>query len=502
MILRDYQEAAVTQVLEHLSVRAPRVLLVSPTGSGKTVTASEIIKRLDRPLLFLVHRRELLQQAVNTLSRFNIPTGVIMAGVTPRPEHKVQIASIQTLARRDVPASAVIMIDEAHHVTKDNSYGKLLEQLPTAQAVGLTATPWRLDGKGLADLFPVYVSTRSPRQLKEEGHLVPCTGWVFRPIDASAVTTRGGDYVESQLARVELPATIVGDVVTEWLARSHRERTILFACGVEHSKRFVAAFNAAGVPAEHVDGSTPKSERAAILERVRLGVTLVLSNCSVATEGFDLPELSCVILARPTRSDALYLQMVGRVLRPAPGKVSARILDHAGCVEEHGLPYDDRDYSPRANKVKRDPNTLPLTQCHQCGVYLDTWPCSECGAEKPLVNRSSPLINPNAEAVAIEALEADPRSSRGGQVRFRRVGEVITATYVRREPTQGDFGPIERLHFEGRGGSKFWIDPPTDLESKVPHTQGALVRMTYTGDSDLSNGRRKKLFRVQVRRDA
>lgn len=503
--LRDYQTETCAQVAQHLRAGVKTVLVVAPTGSGKSTVGSAIVRAAvqgNHRVLWLAHRKELIDQASETLSSFNIPNGLILAGRTPRPYEPVQVASVQTLSRRTVPQADLVVIDEAHHYLGDNQYGRLLAQLPAARVVGLTATPWRLDGRGLADLWEQHVISRTPSELRTQGHLCPVTGWVFQALDVSGVGKSQGDYRDSELARVKLPREILGDVVKEWLARAHGVRTILFACGVEHSKAFVAEFRAAGVAAEHVDGSLSRAERAAIFARVRSGQTTVLSNCQVATEGFDLPELACVVLARPTMSEGLYLQMVGRVLRPAEGKTVARIHDHAGNVARHGEPYAERDYDPRRVKPKGKPEAR-LPRCPKCDAITSDNPCPECGHVSGMGERVGPeTVTEGVQAVALESVTA-PRSElscRHGEVTFSKIGEMVTGRLLQCNAVQGRYGPTERFEFIGNDGTSFYVDAPVDLRAKLSNvSMGSTVRMQFADVVDRGEGRQMKRFKVMVK---
>lgn len=388
MQLRPYQEEGIEAVRDRFRRGAKRVLIVLPTGGGKTVVASRIIHsavQRESRVLFLAHRRELIQQTADKLQRFGVRHGVIMAGERKALQHLVQVASIQTLARqRDVLRKVdLIFFDEAHHAAA-GSYTDVMTWFPTAKVVGLTATPWRLDGRGLGDVFDAHVVVRTPKQLKEEGFLVPVGGWEFEAIDTSQARVQRGDFNVKDLAAEATKPRVVGDVVEEWLRHAKGARTIVFAVNVEASQLMAEKFREAGVPAEHVDGEMSAVERDAVLARLRSGRTLVVCNCNVLTEGFDCPELEVCVLARPTLSTGLYLQMVGRVLRPAEGKLQARIHDHAGCLAAHGHPFADRDYSPEvSSKASRTPSedadTRARNLCKSCKSVRAGYPCDNCG---------------------------------------------------------------------------------------------------------------------------
>lgn len=392
MDLRPYQVSAVESARALFRAGKKKTLLVSPTGSGKTVLfchiASAAVAKGSR-VLVLAHRRELVKQTSDKLNRFGVPHGIIQAGFPRALQRPVQVASVQTLIRNPGQLSRVdlVVVDECHHVTEGNTYSKIFEQYPQAILLGVTATPWRLDGRGLADVFDGHVVVTTPRQLRDEGWLVPVGGWEYEGIDTSRARVRNGEYVAEDLREESTSKRVVGDIISEWLMHAAGKRTVLFASSVEQSQLMAAEFVKSGVPAEHVDGKTPGEERDAILARLRSGQTLVVCNCNVLTEGFDCPELEVCILARPTLSTALALQMIGRVLRPAEGKAAARIHDHAGVLRAHGHPYADRDFSPeKAVKGKRPSaggeggeSGWRQARCDACKSVISRWPCDACG---------------------------------------------------------------------------------------------------------------------------
>lgn len=387
--LRPYQVRAIDVARKLLAQGKKSVLLVSPTGSGKTVIAADVIRRAEERgsrVLFLAHRRELIQQTADKLNRFGVRHGVIMAGERPALHHAVQVASIQTLARRrDVLKQVdLIFFDEAHHAAA-GQYTDVLQWFPSSRVVGLTATPWRLDGRGLADVFDAHVVVATPKELRAQGYLVGVGGWEYEPIDTSHARVQRGDYAVKDLAAEATKPRVVGNIVEEWLRHAGGKRTVAFAVSIEASKQLVEAFRKEHVPAEHIDGEMAAAERDAVLRRLRSGQTLVVVNCNVLTEGFDCPELEVCVLARPTLSTSLYLQMVGRVLRPSPGKGSARIHDHAGCLASHGHPFLERDYSPASStRGKRDSEQLDAdtrrrNKCPSCKSERVGYPCQNCG---------------------------------------------------------------------------------------------------------------------------
>ena len=335
VILRPFQQDLVKEV----RVRRRRcTLIVLPTGAGKTVVMSEIGRGAENMhVLVLVHRRELVFQARDKFRMFGIEAGIILAGEPMNLMARVQIASVQTLWSRcvrgktDLPHADIVFIDEAHHVPA-RTYRHIIAAYPEAQIIGLTATPCRRDGRGLGSVFDVLIEGPQVADLTKQGYLVGTK--VFAPSrpDLMGVRVRHGDYVEADLATRMDRAELVGDAITHWHRHADRRKTVLFATSVAHSVHLKDEFIKSGVKAEHIDGSTPKDERDDILARLASGELEVVVNCAVLCEGFDLPDIGCIVLARPTKSMGLFRQMVGRGLRPAPGKDHCLVLDHAGAV--------------------------------------------------------------------------------------------------------------------------------------------------------------------------
>lgn len=376
LTLRDYQQRAADGVIAALDRRP---ILVSPTGSGKTTMATEIVERLGLPTLWMAHRKELIDQAAERLEAHGLVTGIVMSGYDPDPEAQVQVASIQTLTRRNKPPARLIVVDECHHAAAE-SYQSVLEAYPDAHVVGLTATPFRLDGRGLNDLFGELVVAAWADDLCASGVLHKPRVWASKAPDLRGVRVIAGDYSLGALAERSNTAELNADVVATWGKRADGKRTVAFAVDIDHSRAITKAFQDAGVPAEHLDGATPRTERDAILDRLRAGTTLIVSNCMVLTEGWDLPALECAIVARPTASLNLHLQMIGRVMRSCGGKDGAIVLDHAGNHHVHGLVTRRLNYTLSDEKVGFS-EPLGLRRCGECGLLFETGEpcCPECG---------------------------------------------------------------------------------------------------------------------------
>ena len=396
--LRLYQIAAIDALRASLrdGHRAP--ICVAPTGAGKTTIAAWMIESAvarGKRVLFLAHRKELIDQAHRRLAEYGVPSGGGM-GDDPRTDHRmpVQVASVPTLIRRPPlsPAPDIIVTDECHRAP-GASNSKVLAMYPAAVVIGLTATPFRLDGRGLGEVFDDIVVVTNPDTLVAEGFLVaPRVFSPWRP-DLKGVATVAGDWNQEQLgARCREGC---GDVLDAWKRHAGPgTSTLAFAVTIEHSMALLDTFTGAGVSVAHVDGTTPKGERDAGLGphgTLARGEVDVVCNVGVLTEGFDCPAVSCVVLARPTQSRALYLQMVGRGLRPFAGKDSALLLDFGANVARHGWPTDDLSawYTLEGRMPKSKEDAASVKTCKGCyAIFPSTvpWPCPACGwmpEEKP-----------------------------------------------------------------------------------------------------------------------
>ena len=369
--LRPYQGAAIVACRREMAAVAEgggghkRVVLVLPTGAGKTrVAASVVASALAKGgrVLWLAHRAELVEQACATLEGFGIPVGVVAAssGRRPRPDAGCQVASIQTLLARgsERPPATLLIWDECHHASEAaECWAGLLDAYRGVPLLGLTATPERGDGVGLAPLFDGLVVGAAVRELTEAGHLVPYE--ILRP------------------ASMLEPGQIAQDPVAAYLAHGEGRQGILFARNVEEAQRYAEALGAAGVRSECVTAQTRDAHRDAALELFRRGTVRVLTNVYVLTEGTDLPAAAVCILARGAGSCGIFVQMVGRVLRPSPGKRSALILDLRGITHNPriGLPDDERVYSLEGRGI-----TPACTRhCQVCAAVLESYPCAACG---------------------------------------------------------------------------------------------------------------------------
>jgi DNA repair protein RadD len=394
--LRDYQAAAIEEI-EQAVEKSEGPLYVLPTGAGKTIVAARIIERAveaGRRVLVLTHRREILKQTSLKLSSGDLDHGLIQAGLNLDLDALVQIASIQTLWARcmrtnkiALPAADLVIVDEAHHMAAQ-TWRKIIEAYPNIRRIGLTATPCRSDGRGLGNFFTKIIEGPQIPELIAQKHLVPTIYYAPVNPDLSGVQTRQGDYVVSQLADRMNRADLVGDIVSNWHKHGERRKTLVFCVDVAHSVHVKDEFAKSGVKAEHLDGSTPKSDRDAILSRLGSGDTELVTNCMVLTEGFDLPAIGCIVLARPAKQIGLFRQMAGRGLRPALGKNNLILIDHSGAVYRHGLLEDPITWTLDVTKRAENPTHANrelrsigrLIECSQCGAMRTAGEaCPQCG---------------------------------------------------------------------------------------------------------------------------
>lgn len=403
--LWDFQGETVEKV-ERCPSR--RVLVRSPTGSGKTMIAMELMYRAyerGETSMFMAPRHELLRQAAKKLDLWlPLSYGMITARTKGEMDlyQPVQVSSVDTLVSRVVkrqrlvlPPIANVFVDEAHlYVTRHRQ--ALMELFPTAKRIiGFTATPGRGDGKGMGILFEELITAATEAELTRRGYLVPVKYRAPSEPDLKKArelaSKRGRDFTDEETDAAMLP--LVGDIPETWLREAPDRRTIVFANSVGNSVWLAKRFRELGVAAEHCDGTADADTRDGIFGRFESGETQVFCNVDLATYGYDLPAVSCIVDAAPTTSIVDYMQKIGRGVRLEPqiGKRDLLYLCHSGNVREHGFITEDRYWTLSGGKAASDQGRKKLKsgdrerkelhlRCPRCTlVFGGALTCPDCG---------------------------------------------------------------------------------------------------------------------------
>lgn len=386
--LRTYQRDDVNTLRYFYAKKMSSLLYVLPTGGGKTFVfcyiAKEAIKKKNR-VLILVHRQELIDQTCKSLKALGIDFGIIARGYDTDYEKLIQICSVQTLVRRlnylNEDYCQLLIIDEAHHAVA-GSWEKIITNFREAKILGVTATPERCDGKGLKSKFEHMVIGPQMADLQQQEYLAPYR--VFAPpekIDLTKLKKRMGDYAKEDVDEQVTTQHFIGDVIKHYKKYLHNQTAIAFCSSVRHAQIVAETFNENDITAVSLDGNTPPHERRLILQKLERSQIKVVTSCEIISEGTDIPSVGGCLLLRPTLSLSVYLQQVGRCLRPRKNK-TAIILDHVGNVKKHGLPNEFRDWSLEGAK-KRTQNKTDAISVKVCPVCFSalmsiTKQC-ECG---------------------------------------------------------------------------------------------------------------------------
>jgi superfamily II DNA or RNA helicase len=407
-IPRPYQKQIIADCRQHFINGKRAVMIALATGGGKTVIIAEIIrmaKERGRTIIFIVDRVQLVRQAVETFQGIGADVGVLQ-GENSRisPANDVVVATVQTARSRGASMAALMVIDEAHILHK--THIELITGWKDVPVIGLSATPLRED---LGKYFDALIRGPSIEELTEQGYLVPARAFCPSAETIKAmlaeIAVSKGDYAEGELSKTFNQKIIVGNLVNSWQQRAENRPTLVFAIDIAHSKSIRDDFLSRGIKAAHLDYKTPFEEREQLIAEFKAGRIEVLTSVAVLGIGFDAPNASCAILARPTLSESLHMQQIGRVLRPDPdsGKQDALILDHAGNTLRFGMPEDftvpelgDAAYKQASKKRKK---TDKLTECRECSAVLrpDAARCHECGTDRP--QRSTDVIYADADLI-------------------------------------------------------------------------------------------------------
>lgn len=460
--LRPYQDKIQSGVFEAWQSGNRNVLAVAPTGAGKTAIMSSVVRNIPEPSVSIAHRQELVSQISVALARNEIYHRIIAADPVIKfcisrhveefgknfhhDKAPVATAGVQTIIRRGDSLSQwcnslkMWNIDEAHHVTPENSWGKAVDMFPNAFGLGFTASPLRADrkplGRDLGGVFDHMVLGPSMRELIEMGYLsdyrliAPTMSIDRSEIPVSEVT---GDLNQSALRKAAHKSQIVGDIVENYLKFAPGKRGIAFVVDIEQAKETAERFNAAGVKAMAVSSKTPDNIRQDAIRRFSRGDLTVLVNVDLFGEGFDVPAVEVVMMGRPTESFGLYLQQFGRALRMFEGKTHGIIIDHVGNWKRHGLPDAKRLWSLQTDlrgtpRGRRDPDVMPLRRCSSCFNAHEaiTNTCPYCGHVEVPDARSGP------EFVDGDLIEIDPAvlAKMRGDVEAVEQGRALIPTNI------------------------------------------------------------------------
>ena len=405
MQLRDYQIQFVEDFRQALAEGDRYCVGVLPTGAGKTVIAAQIAQNVvkkGKRLLFMAHRDPLIFQTLDKFEAFGLDTGIIKSGNPLNLAAPAQIAQIQTLATGsiEVPDWDLLILDEAHYTSFFQFSEQLLEQSRGSRGkavLALTATPYRLGKKSLADHYTRLILGPTVRSLTERGFLVPARYLGHEKLDLTrvGVSARTGDFDERQLQQALNTKALNQKLAQEYQRLAGKRRGIVFAVGIEHCKGITEAFNEAGIPAAFIDGSMSTKKREKVYTALKQDVIQAIISVGTLTEGYDEPLIECVVLARPTLSPALYEQMVGRGIRLCSdiGKTDCIVYDFGtGNYQRFGRIDEPKEIS--LENMVRQENPIEVINCPKCSTYISARAriCPEC--RTILVEKVEPELEP------------------------------------------------------------------------------------------------------------
>ena len=374
MKLRDYQQDLYEKTVLAMRGGSKRILVCAPCGAGKSYLFAEMVRRTAGECLVLVHRNELKQQHIELFEDLGITNA--------------EVTTYQTEYRRlgQRPTPKLLIVDEAH-LSRSNTWQRVIEYYNT-YTIGFSATPCRMDGRSLGDIFEALVTGVDVKWLIEHQRLSPYEYYAPTLVDTSGLRVSRGDYVVSDLEQLMNERAIYGNVIESYRKFADGERALCYCVSVEHARRTAQSFADAGYRSEYISANTPPGRRREILELFRSGLLDVLCNCTLLSEGISVDEITCCMLLRPTESVALGVQQMMRSMRYLPGK-TAKIIDCVGNYTRIGLPDDEREWSlEKPIKKRRDLNpegNFYLRCCPECFMTFQTAPvCPFCGAEYPL----------------------------------------------------------------------------------------------------------------------
>lgn len=463
--LRPYQQSGVDQLRARFRAGDKNVLYQLPTGGGKTVVFSYITEgaaKKGNRVLILVHRQELIRQTSASLSEIGVAHGIIAPGFTPSWDN-VQVASVQTLVRRldKIHPPQLIISDECHHAGAA-SWAKIFAHFQRANILGVTATPCRLDGKGLGraagGFFDSMVNGPTVRELIEAKHLARPR--VYAPpvgADLSNLRKKYGEFVSAETAAAMDKPVITGCAVEHYRKLAGGVPSIAFCASVAHAEHVAEQFRAAGYRAASIDGTMHDNDRKQRIRDLGNGGLNVLTSCDIISEGTDIPIVGAAILLRPTASMGLYLQQVGRALRMHEGKTHAIILDHVGNVMRHGMPDEDRiwtlDGESKSKSKKDQEENLKIKQCVKCyACHAPAPACPVCGHVYEVTAREIEQAEGELQELDAKRMQ-EIEENRAKMFRRREEGQCRTLADFQELAKQRGYSPGWAFHcFKARQG--------------------------------------------------
>lgn len=386
--LRPYQQQLLDDIRAAMRSGHQRVLAVMPTGAGKGCTIAEMVctaTSKGHRTLILAHRAELVADLSGRINRLGLRHGVIAAGRSMDLSLPVQVGSVQTVVRRlgKLPPPSLIIQDEAHHLVAGNTWGRVIDAWPRAFLIGKTATPIRTDGRGLGQgqggYFTKLVLGPSSQWLTDHGFLAPARVLAPPGFQVQGLRKRMGDFDMRDAEDALRSGQAMGDAVSHYRQHLSGQTAIAFCCSVAHAEAVAELFNRHGIAAASIDGTMDAATREGLLADMGAGRLKVLTSCALIGEGVDVPSVAGCILLRPTQSVALHLQMIGRCLRPQPGKVAV-VLDHVGNCLRNGHHLDEREWTLEGLPKKPRESAPSVKVCPACfsAIPSQAQTCPEC----------------------------------------------------------------------------------------------------------------------------
>lgn len=446
--LRPYQQETIDNVLASMRQGHKRIIVQQPPRTGKTVIMADIAKRTTdkgNRVMFLIHRREVLDQAIATFKQNNVDMSLATMGM------------VQTLTRRikKIPEPSLIFVDEAHHAIA-KSYQRILKAFPNAYVLLFTATPVRTGHDQLDKVADDIIVGKSIKWLIDNGYLARFSYYSMPDIDSDKLKSSNGDYTNESMDDA-IDKAVYGDVITQYKRLAKGKQAVCYTYSIDSAKLVANQFVSNGISAVEVDGETPAEERDRLVKMFRDQKIMVLVNVNLFTEGVDLPNVDCVIMVRPTQSLALYLQFAMRCLNPRPGK-KAVIIDHVENWKRFGTPSADRDWEQAIvtrKKRKKATPTLSTVQCNQC---MRIWEpkdlidgcCPECGFK--ITKERKPVRLVETDLVEIDQAkenaryEADHRVAMAKQIIGDRLMQNVADKTVSQLSSPEELKAYGKLH--------------------------------------------------------